>query len=149
MNLGAAYKDKCWLDAADLIYGFAAPRLEFFDSRVHAFERACLFRDLANHYYEMRGSPLGKLRHLKIAFLCIKVAQIPHNPKFEEPVQLHETFRLLVSRRSYTWDVYPQPGPLEAHFESLARKDPQLSRWILGEPFESALPLDCRCILIP
>ncbi|PMD43189.1 hypothetical protein L207DRAFT_563929 [Hyaloscypha variabilis F] len=122
MNLGAAYKDKCWLDAANLIYGFAAPRLEFFDSRVHAFERACLFRDLANYYYEMRGSPLGKLRHLKIAFLCIKVAQLPQNP---------------------------QPGPLEAHFESLARKDPQLSRWMLGEPFESALPLDCRCILIP
>jgi hypothetical protein len=145
MRLGAAYSEISWLNVADIIYGFAAPRLAVFNSRAHAFERACLFRDLAK-YNKMRGSPEDQLKHLKTAFLCIAVVHLSQNHRIKDLAQLQdETFLFLDyiqfwRRKEFFLSL--QPGPLEAQFESLAREDPLLSRWMLGEPFESALPLD-------
>jgi hypothetical protein len=49
MKLGAAYSDIWLFDAANVVYEFATPRLKSFNSRPHAFERACAFSEAARH----------------------------------------------------------------------------------------------------
>ncbi|KAE9374328.1 hypothetical protein N431DRAFT_464596 [Stipitochalara longipes BDJ] len=132
MRLGAAYSDIRWLDTAELVYGVAAPRLEVFDDRSHAFERACTFRDFAR-YYEMRGSPEDHVKQLKLAFRCIEAARLYDAKQWHQRQDNCDPW--FPPCRIY----YHMSDPMEAHFESVAQEDPQLSLWILGKPFESAI----------
>ena len=142
MRLGAAYSELCWLDTANSIYGIAAPRLEVCYSRTRAFERACVFSDFAR-YNEIWGSPEDRSKQLQLAFRCIQVVHLYDDQENDQDfwwVQMknRRTPQLLQLPGEYPFFTGP-PGPRERHFESLAKKDPLLSRWMLGETFESAL----------
>jgi hypothetical protein len=48
MKLGTVYSEMLMFDAANLVFGFAAPRLKPFNCRPHAFERACTSETMRN-----------------------------------------------------------------------------------------------------
>jgi tetratricopeptide (TPR) repeat protein len=70
MKLGAVYSGMWMLDAANLVFGFAAPRLKPFDGRPHAFARACAYRDYAQHCGR-QGSSADQSTQLLLAFRSI------------------------------------------------------------------------------
>jgi tetratricopeptide (TPR) repeat protein len=122
MKLGAVYSEIWMLDAANLVFGFAAPRLEQFNSRHHAFERACAYRDYAQHWVK-QGSPADQSKQMQFAFHCIQAVRRDGESlgQFSSP----------------TAEYHGRPGPQEAHYELIAREDPALARWMRGEGFES------------
>jgi len=122
MKLGAVYSEMWMLDAANLVFGFAAPRLEQFKSRRHAFERACAYRDYAQHWVK-QGSPADQSKQMQFAFHCIQTVRRDGESlgQFSSP----------------TAEYHGRPDPQEAHYELIAREDPALSRWMRGEGFES------------
>ena len=127
-----------------MIFGVVAPRLETFYTRFHAFERACVFIEFAR-YHEERGSQEERLKQLRLAFRCIQVVR-HHDQTSQESVQAHDEADLThsIDRFSQSLDnnlfgMCRQTRHSENYFEEVARKDPLLSRWWLGESFESAL----------
>jgi hypothetical protein len=124
MRLGAAYSEMWMFDAANLVFGFAAPFLERFDSRPHAFERACAYRDYAQHCVR-QGSPADQSRQMEFAFHCIQAVY--------RQGELLDQFNLLIPLD------YQPLGPQEAHYELMARKDPALSRWMRGGGLKQSL----------
>jgi tetratricopeptide (TPR) repeat protein len=122
MKLGAAYSEIWMLDAANLVFGFAAPRLKPFDGGPHAFARACAYRDYAQ-YWVKQGSPADQSKQMQFAFHCIQAAR-----RYGES---------LGQFNSPTPEYHQLPGPQETHYELIAREDPALSRWMRGEGFES------------
>ena len=120
--LGAAYSEMWMRGAAYPVFGFAAPRLEPFNSRRYAFERACAHRDYAQHCVR-QGSPADQYKQMQFAFHCIQAVRRDGEPlgQFSSP----------------TPEYHEPPGPQEAHYELIAREDPALSRWMRGEGFES------------
>ena len=131
MKLGAAYSDIWLFDAANVVYEFATPRLKSFNSRPHAFERACAFSEAARHYEKM-GSSDEQSKELLLAFICIQAIRqyTESNAAEAEPCNLVEP------SHKQSNEGFPGPGPLEEYFEVLAREDPQLSRWIRGDDFQ-------------
>lgn len=129
MKLGAAYSDIWLFDAANVVYEFATPRLKSFNSRPHAFERACAFSEAARHYEKLRSQDeLSK--QLQLAFRCIEAIRLYTKSNAAEPGSLFET-----SDKQSNKGLL-EPGPHEEYFEVLAREDPQLSRWIRGDDFQ-------------
>jgi hypothetical protein len=122
MKLGAVYSEMWMLDAANLVFGFAAPRLKPFDHRHHAFERACAYRDYAQHWVR-QGSPADQSKQMQFAFHCIQAVR-----RYGEAQGQFN---------SLTPEYYQRLGPQEAHYELMAREDPALSRWMRGEGVES------------
>jgi hypothetical protein len=122
MKLGAVYSEMWMLDAANLVFGFAAPRLKPFNRRHHAFERACAYRDYAQHWVR-QGSPADQSKQMQFAFHCIQAVR-----RYGEAQGQFN---------SLTPEYYQRPGPQEAHYELMAREDPALSRWMRGEGVES------------
>lgn len=124
MRLGAAYSEMWMFDAANLVFGFAAPILERFGSRPHAFERACAYRDYAQHCVR-QGSPADQSKQMKFAFHCIQAVRHYDESLGQNGLQ----------------DDFLGPDPQEAYYELTARKDPALSRWMRGEGVEAEPPL--------
>ena len=130
MNLGAVYSEMWMLDAANVVFGFAAPRLKPFDDRPHAFERACAYRDYAQHCVR-QGSPADQSKQMQFAFHCIQAVH-----------QFNSLTRNAWARDRSHWDYLwdQRPSSQEAYYEQMARKDPTLSRWMRGEGVETELP---------
>jgi hypothetical protein len=122
MKLGAVYSEMWMLDAANIVFGFAAPRLEPFNSRRHAFERACAYRDYAQHWVK-QGSPADQSKQMQFAFHCIQA--------------VCRDGESLGQFSSPTPEYLQRPGPQEALYELMTREDPALSRWMGGEGVES------------
>jgi hypothetical protein len=121
------------LDAANLVFGFAAPRLIPFVGRPHAFERACAYRDYAQHCGR-QGSSADQSTQLLLAFRSIVVVHqyCASNTAefFHIPESVDELSSMLDNLPGTSQVGQPAgPGPEEPYFESLARKDPELSRW--------------------
>jgi tetratricopeptide (TPR) repeat protein len=134
MKLGAAYSDIWYFDVANLVYRFAAPRLEVFNSRPHAFEHAIAFRDYAQHY-EKLGSSEEQSQQLQLAVRCIGAVYVYDASNgllfFDAPKSVSGPSRLVGDFQGVSQvGELPGPGPLETYFESVAREDAELSRWI-------------------
>lgn len=121
MKLGAAYSDIWLFYAANVVYEFAIPHLKSFDSRSHAFERACAFSEAARHY-EKLGSLDELSKQLLQAFRCVEAIRRYTESNAAEPGNLLEPSDKQSDK------VLLRLGPVEEYFEVLAREDPQLSR---------------------
>jgi hypothetical protein len=124
MTLAAAYSEIWRLDAAIMVYEFAAPLLEAFNTRPHAFERACAFRAYAQHY-EKLGSPDDRSKKLQLAFRSIAAVHRYEESNEDYLLNFLESLDELSGITGF-----PGPGPNEDYFESMARQDPELSRWM-------------------
>lgn len=134
MRLGAAYSEIWMFDAADLVYKFASACLENFDTRRHAFQRACAFRDHAQHC-EKLGLSADRFKQLHLAVRCIETAY--HYDDAHAPLLLGDLpMAVEVESLPKPRQEEPGAGPREWHFESLAREDPELSRWMRGVVLE-------------
>jgi hypothetical protein len=132
MKLGAVYSEMWMLDAASLVFRFAAPRLEPFDGRPHAFARACAYRDYAQHCGR-RGSSAGQSTQLQLAFRSIEIAHQYRASYTAEVFHIPESLDELSSMLDNSPGTFQvgqpaEPGPEESYFEFLARQDPELSR---------------------
>jgi hypothetical protein len=110
MKLGAAYSEIWLLDAANAAHESATPRPKSFNSRTHAFERACAFSEAARHY-EKLGSPDELSKQLQLAFRCIEAIRQYTESTAAEPGNLLEPSDKQSNK------VLPGPGPLEEYFE--------------------------------
>jgi hypothetical protein len=139
MQMATAYSETWHFDAANLVYEFAAPYLESFSSRTHAFERVCAFKDYAK-YYEKLDSPVARSIQLRRAISSIESAY-----RYDEESNfLNNLFKWLDVPEDNLGNVnsnqQPGPGPHEAYFESILREDAELSLYIRPAFIEVVTP---------
>jgi hypothetical protein len=118
---------KIWLfDAANLVYIFAAPRLQAFNNRPHAFERACAFKAYAQSL-ENTDSSAARSEQLQNSIRCIESAyqyddkRNWFNDSLKSPPDQHIDDRVCHQHG---------PGSHKGCCESMAREDADLSPWM-------------------